>query len=182
MAGIGEVEVVVTVVVVVGGFFVEEGAGEVGEEEGVEVAEPEEGLLEGVAPVLGEEEGGVGGGGGVEGVVEGVEVLVEHLHVGGEDGGGVADDGAAEEREEVVLQGAEPLAVVVLEGTRVLVPVEQWRHRFQHLSFFFFFFFLGLGRLERENGKCGMGNFVLEMRERGWKRVLRVLRVGGFGF
>lgn len=42
---------------------------------------------------------------------------MEHLHVGGEDSGRVAGDGAAEEGEEVVLQGAEPLGVVILEGS-----------------------------------------------------------------
>lgn len=45
--------------------LVEEGADEVGEEEGVEVGKPEERFFEGVAPVLGEELGGVCGGGGV---------------------------------------------------------------------------------------------------------------------
>lgn len=58
-------------------------------------------------------------------MVEGLEVLVEELHVGGEDGGGVGvGEGAPEEREEVVLEGVEPVGVVVLEGTRVLVAIE----------------------------------------------------------
>lgn len=133
VVGIG----IIFVVGVVGGMFVlEEGAGEVGEEGGVEVAEPEEGFLEGVAPLLGEELGGVGGGGGVEGVVVGLEVLVEHLDVGGENGEGVAGDGVAEEGEVVVLEGVEPLCVVLLEGPRLLLvaTAEEWRHGFQHFS------------------------------------------------
>lgn len=54
------------VLVSLGGILlVKEGADEVGEEEGVEVGKPEERFFEGVAPVLGEELGGVCGGGGV---------------------------------------------------------------------------------------------------------------------
>lgn len=63
---VGAAVVGVEVVIIGGGFLlVKEGAGEVGEEERVEVAEPEEGLLEGVAPRLVEELVRVGVGGGV---------------------------------------------------------------------------------------------------------------------
>ena len=57
--GEGEVAAGVVLVSVGGGLLVEEGADEVGEEEGVEVGKPEERFFEGVTPVLREELGGV---------------------------------------------------------------------------------------------------------------------------
>lgn len=62
----------------------------------MEVAEPEEGLLEGIAPVGEEKLSNVVGGGKVEGVVVGLEVVVKHLDVGGKKDGGGIRDGAAE--------------------------------------------------------------------------------------
>lgn len=102
----------------------------------MEVGEPEEGFLEGVAPVGAEAEGDVGGGGGVEGVVVGLEVVVHGLHVDGEEGGrgGERRQGAAELGEEGVGEGVEPVVVELGEGRRRrLLAAEQ--SGFQHRDF-----------------------------------------------
>ncbi len=54
----------------------------------MEVAKPEERLLEGVSPIREEQLSDIVAGGEVEGLVIGLEVLVEHFDVGGEDGWG----------------------------------------------------------------------------------------------
>ncbi|ONK70123.1 uncharacterized protein A4U43_C05F30500 [Asparagus officinalis] len=62
-----------------------EGPEEVGEEGGVEVAEPEEGdLKRGASRVWGEELGGIAASGEVEGMVVGLEVGEESGGVGGQ--------------------------------------------------------------------------------------------------
>lgn len=101
----------------------------------MEVAEPEEGFLDGRAPVRGEDLGDVMAGGEVEGVVVSLEVGVEGGDVGGEEVGGrdhgaaaVGDDGGeggghgvAEEGEEGGAKGGDPLGVEVFEGAGVLL-------------------------------------------------------------
>ncbi|PON53834.1 hypothetical protein PanWU01x14_199960, partial [Parasponia andersonii] len=134
-----ENDVVLVVVFFVGVVVFEEGAEEVGEEVRVEVAEPEEGLLEGVAPV-GEEElcDAVVLGGEVEGVVVGVEVGADDVDLGGELGYGGAVDGEAEAWEEAVLEQVEPLRVVLPEWARTtrrfFLAKESVYAGFQHLS------------------------------------------------
>lgn len=54
----------------------------------MEVTEPEERGLEGVAPLRVKALGDVGGGGLVEGDVVGMEVVVHALDLDGEEGGG----------------------------------------------------------------------------------------------
>lgn len=98
----------------------EEGAEEVDEEVGVEVAEPEEGEFHGVAVVGGEEDlRYVGGGGEVQGLVVGFEVVVDDFDVGGEEvgggGGGCGRHVVAEDWEVDCFQGVDPIGVVVPE-------------------------------------------------------------------
>lgn len=122
----------------------EEGAQEVDEDGGMEVSEPEEGPLDGVAPRGAENLGHVLGGGPVEGLEVGLEVVVDALNLHGEEAGGrnhgagdprdrrcrrrgPSEGGGAgghclpEEREERVLEGPEPLVVEALEGVRRLL-------------------------------------------------------------
>lgn len=118
---------------------VEEGAEEGGEHGGVEVAEPEEGGLEWIAPVGREELGNVVVGGEIKGLEVGLEVGVEGVDVGGKEVGG-GDHGAAEEAaegngvveagdrhgvpeegEEGRPEGVDPLGVEVLEGAGALL-------------------------------------------------------------
>lgn len=67
-------------------------------------------------------------------------MLVNELDVGGEDGGGVrVGEGAAEEREEAVLEVVEPVGVEVLERTRVLVAIKDPCCKFKQTFFNFNF-------------------------------------------
>lgn len=99
----------------------EVGAQEVGEEVGVEVAKPEEREFHGVTVFDGEKDlRNVGGGGEVEVVVVGFEVVVEDFNVGGEEVGGGGGGGTrhvvAEDWEVDCLQGFDPNGVVVPES------------------------------------------------------------------
>lgn len=91
----------------------------------MEVSEPEEWLLEGIAPVRVEKLSDVFGGGEVESVVIGLEVAVEHVDVGGELSQVSVAHGAAEQRKEVVAEGVDPVGVVVLEVTRRFLAAKQ---------------------------------------------------------
>lgn len=58
----------------------------------------------------------VGGGGEVEGVVVGFELVVDDFDVGGEEVGGGARHVLAEAREVGCLQGVDPVGVVIPES------------------------------------------------------------------
>lgn len=52
-------------------------------------------------------------------------MLVEEIDVSGEYSGGIRPrERAAKEREEIVLESIEPVAIVILESTSILVAIE----------------------------------------------------------
>lgn len=91
----------------------------------MEIAEPEEGLLEGGTPIRVEKLSDVGGGGEVESIVVGLEMAVDHFDMDGELRKEGIVHGGSEQRKEGIVEGVEPVGVVILEGTRGFLAAKQ---------------------------------------------------------